>query len=163
LLLVLSNKGKSMFFRKKDHGTPDNTDNDVVDIQWGGYYIIKEEGKFRVFRLLDFNKDAYHAQLFQEKFDNPPTFEEVKGLKPFIWHAPIAVASLLDRDGFRLIGQEKLDEQALAGYEEYLRQMGVQDTAAKDMVNRLIEYSSQTPMKVRLTKSADGVTVTPLA
>jgi hypothetical protein len=154
-----------MLFRKKKADISTTlvaTGGDVIDIQWGGYYTSKEEGKFGIFRLLDFNKDAYHIQLFQENFDHSPTFDEIKGLRPFMWHAPIAVGGLLNCDELKLIGHNNLDEQALMGYEEYLRQMGADEAAIKEMVNRLIDYSDRVPMKIQLTKSGDSVTVLPL-
>lgn len=150
-----------MLSRKKHSDIP-KSGGDVIDIQWGGYYTSKENGKFGIFRLLDFNKSAYHIQLFQEKFDHAPSFEEIKDLQPFIWHAPIASASLLNRDEPKLIGHKKLDEQSLMGYEEYLRQMGVDEAGIKTMIGRLMQFSSEAPLRVKLTESSDGVIVTPI-
>ncbi len=148
-----------MFFRKKKHVGQD----ELIDIQWGAYYTSKQDGKFGVFRLLNFNKDAFHIQMFREKFDKSPSFNDVKALKPAAWHIPMSVAGLLHRDEFTIIGHEELDRHALMGYEEYMRQNGLEEAAIEKMIRRLMEYSSQPPMKVRLTKSGDGVEVTPLS
>ena len=45
------------------------------DVVWGGYYARRsvESGQFSVFRLLDFNRDAYHAAMFTEKFASLPS------------------------------------------------------------------------------------------
>ncbi len=152
-----------MLFKKKTD-TPDMpsaSGGEILDIQWGGYYASKEESMFRVFCLLDFNKDAYHAQLFQEKFDHLPSFDEVKDLRPSIWHAPVAVGSLLGR-GVALIGHHDLDEQSLMGYAEYMRQMGAEEDAIKAMTHQLIAYSHEAPMKFRLSPSASGTVVEPV-
>jgi hypothetical protein len=154
-----------MLFRKKKAVVASSqsvNNGNVVDIQWGGYYTSKKEGKFGIFRLLDFNKDAYHIQLFQEKFNHSPSFDVVKDLRPFVWHVPIAVGGLLNQDELKLIGHNELDEQSLMGYEGYLRQMGADEAIIKEIVNRLVEYSNKPPMKVQLTESADGVDVLPL-
>ena len=41
--------------------------NKTASIQWGGYYASQsEDGKYSVFRLLDFTDDAYHSAIFRE-------------------------------------------------------------------------------------------------
>lgn len=41
------------------------------DVVWGGVYASKgqDSEKYSIFRLLDFNREAYHAALYTEKFD----------------------------------------------------------------------------------------------
>jgi hypothetical protein len=150
-----------MFFRKKKEDTKD-TKGIVMHIQFGGYYASKKNNEFSIIRLLDFGRSAYHIQLFQEKFDHLPAFDEVKELWPFVWHIPISLSGLLDSEQYELIGHKKLDEQSLVGYEEYLKQMGVNEASIKERVDDLIDYSNEPPLKVRLTESADGFTLFPL-
>lgn len=143
-----------MFFRKKSQSVVSGKEL-VIQIQWGGYYTSKEEDKFGLFRLLDFNKDAYQIQIFREKFDHLPSLEEVKELQPFIWHAPLAVGSLLDDEALTLIGPKVLDDEALSGYGEYLKQMDVTESAIQELFQRLIQYSHEAPTTVKLSESSD--------
>jgi len=152
-----------VLFKKRKSNPNDSKDGEVVIlVQWGGYYASEEAGGFGVFRLLDFNRQGYHAQLFREKFDHSPSLSEIQKLEPFLWHAPIAIGALMNKEAMKLVGHDSLDEHALMGYEEYLRQMGAEESAIKELLARLIEFSNRKPMRVRLAQSADGVTITPM-
>ena len=68
-----------------------------IDIQWGGYYASREQpnGPVGIFRLLDFNRDAYHAALYKEEFSDVPSLVKIVSLSPFVGHAPIDARGLL--------------------------------------------------------------------
>jgi hypothetical protein len=137
-----------------------NTDSNyavkVIETQWGGYYSSKgKDNKYTVFRLLDLNKDAYHAQLFTEEFDHTPTFEEVKKLSPYILHVPIALGGILNNVELTLLGYEELSVPDFEGYSEYLRHMGVEDLQIKNLLEKLIGFSKQKPIKISIRKT-DG-------
>lgn len=128
-----------------------------IDIAWGGYYSSLEEdgGKYTIFRLLDFNQDAYHVALYSEKFESPPKEDEVKSLAPFIGHAPIDVRGLLNRKEVLLIGSSPLEKEDLEGYIYYLKEFEVSDQEVEDLVNSLISFSKQEPLALRLL-TVDG-------
>ena len=133
-----------------------------IMIQWGGFYAYKgESGVFRVFRLLDLNADAYHAQLFKEEFDSMPSIDEVKVLVPYIWHVPMATTGLLNNNELTLIGYEPLDERSLQGYEEFMRQMERPEDAIKEMIDRLIDFSHAEPMSLMFENTEEGLVITP--
>lgn len=77
-----------------------------IDIAFGGYYAsIPEDGSaVSVFRLLDIDRFAYHAALYQERFANLPTVEQLAAIRPFIGHAPIDTRLLVGEAEVRLIG-----------------------------------------------------------
>jgi hypothetical protein len=93
-----------------------------LDLVWGGYYasISSDNSKISVFRMLDFNRDAYHAALFAEEFTDTPKLEQLKDLSPFIGHAPIDARSLLLNDDLQMIGRQELSRSDLEGYIYYL-------------------------------------------
>jgi hypothetical protein len=122
----------------------------ITSIYWGGYYSSEEDGKLGVFRLLDFNKDAYHVQLFKEKFEDIPSDKELKKLSPAVLHAPFGVGGLLHRKSLRLIAHSTLDKHTLRGYAEFLKQQGHDEVYVKEMIDRLITFSKEGPTKVRL-------------
>lgn len=153
-----------MFFRKKktdsDSSEAAPADSYVFDVQWGGFYVTMEKGRYRVFRLLDFNKDVYHSQIFGETYEQSPSFDEIATIEPVIWHAPVAIGGLLMRRPV-LIGPKELTKEALAGYEEYLRDVqGLDDTGVGAFVEKLIGFSKNLPMQVTLQKVGKKVEVT---
>ena len=124
-----------------------------IDIAWGGYYasIPLDGGEIRIFRLLDFNQYAYHAALFTEKFATVPTVEELLSLSPFIGHAPIdARALVLQDDELRLIGDRALSGDDLEGYMTYLEAHEVAEDKQNELAERLIAYSTEPPLSLRL-------------
>lgn len=150
---TITSKEVDMFFKKKSQS------QDIM-IQWGGLYTYKnEDGTFGVLRLLDFNKDVYHGQLFKEHFDKRPTPDEASNLMPYIWHFPQDVGGLLNYKDIELIHNKVLDKKALQGYEEYTRQTGATEAYSKELVTKLIGFSQKEPLKVRFTKVRDVVTV----
>jgi hypothetical protein len=135
----------------------------TVDVQWGGYYVAKEEGRYSLFRLLDFNQDAYHIQLFRDKFDHIPQLAEVQTLHAYYGHAPIDTSNLLKKEDMHLIGSKPLGSDDLEGYGEYLRQMGNSQEAVDTTLNTCIAFSAKPPARVRIVQTAAGTTTTPLS
>jgi hypothetical protein len=86
-----------------------------IDIVWGGYYasIPADNNEISVFRLLDFNRDVYHAVLFSNKFTTVPTLEELTMLSPLICHAPIDARALVREDELRLIGGKPIAREVV--------------------------------------------------
>lgn len=123
-----------------------------IDIAWGGFYLTRSEdsGDYRVFRLLDFNKDACHAAFFTETFESPPGWEEVKDLSPFVGHVPMDARSLLNYEELQLLGRTPLDRDDLSGYEYYLGEHGVDPERIDELFGRIIEFSGKEPMQLRL-------------
>ena len=123
-----------------------------IEIQWGGFYVSREEGAdhFGAFRLLDFNRDAYHAALFTEKFDTPPSLDTLQSLSPFIGHVPMDARALLRERELQLVGGIPLTEADLEGYMIYLENhdVGEEDRAA--LTARLLEFSLKPPLPLRL-------------
>jgi len=123
-----------------------------IDFQWGGYYASKEDGQneYGVFRLLDFNRDAYHVALFQEKFSEIPTLEAVLRLSPFIGHAPIDSRALLRKQEIHLLGGPVLMEDDLEGYRFYLEHYDVSDNEIRNLFQDIIGFGRESPMKLTL-------------
>ena len=123
-----------------------------IDIAWGGYYssLAEDSNEINIFRLLDFNQDAYHVALYKEKFESIPTENEVRSLSPFIGHVPIDVRGLLNRKNVKLIGSSPLIKEDLEGYIYYLEEFGVSDQEAEDLVTSVISFSNQKPLPLRL-------------
>ena len=134
----------------------------IVEIAWGGYYatIPADGGEISVFRILDFNRDAYHAALFSEKFREVPDLEEIAARQPFIGHAPIDAKGLLHRDELRLIGGKPLSRDDLAGYMYYLEAHEVPEAEIDELIERLIEFSQQPPLRLRLEIVEEELVIT---
>ena len=123
-----------------------------IDIVWGGYYatIPADGGEISVFRLLDFDRDAYHAALFTEKFSTVPELEEIAAETPFIGHAPINARALLNKDECRLIGGKPLTRDDLDGYMCYLQAHEVPQEEMDELAERIIGFSHQPPLSLHL-------------
>jgi hypothetical protein len=123
-----------------------------IDLAWGGFYasIPAEGGDMTVFRLLDFNRDAYHAAMFAEKFSVLPTLEQLTSLTPFIGHAPIDARGLIRDDDLRLIGSKPLTRADLEGYMYYLEAHEVPQAEMDELAERLISFSSEHPLRLQL-------------
>ncbi|MGL5075520.1 MAG: hypothetical protein ACRDBG_06710, partial [Waterburya sp.] len=120
---------------------------------WGGYYVSKpaDEDKFSVFRLLDFNRDAYHAALFAETFPSPPKLKHITAMSPFIGHAPFDARGLVvGNNEIRLIGGKPLSRDDLDGYMYYLEAHEVSQDEMNELSERLISLSYQPPLQVNL-------------
>jgi hypothetical protein len=123
-----------------------------IDIVWGGYYatIPADGSEISVFRLLDFNRDAYHAALFTAKFNTVPELEEIAEIEPFIGHAPIDTRALLNKDELRLIGGKPLNRDDLDGYMCYLEAHEVPREQTHELVEQLLDFSHQPPLSLHL-------------
>ena len=128
-----------------------------IDIAWGGIYTSKSEDSdsYGVFRLLDFNQEAYHASLYTEKFVARPTFDEVRELSPFIGHAPIDTRALFNETDLTLLGSTPLSQVDFDGYSIYLEHHGVPSGEIEDLIAKLIHFSIQPPLKIRMNLDGD--------
>ncbi|MGG6239639.1 hypothetical protein ACQ4N7_13510 [Nodosilinea sp. AN01ver1] len=114
-----------------------------LDLVWGGYYasISSDDGQVSVFRMLDFNRDAYHAALFAEKLTDTPTLEQLRDLFPSIGHVPIDARSLLLNDDLQMIARKELSHSDLEGYIYYLEAHEVPQEEINDLVERILGFS----------------------
>lgn len=133
-----------------------------IDIQWGGYYASREEGdtEFGVFRLLDFNRDAYQAAIFKEKFAELPNLEDIMKLSPYIGHAPIDSKALLRPKEIYLLGGQQLAEEDLEGYRFYLEHHEVGEKEIEELLGNVIVFSHEPVLKLTLTLSGDELQIT---
>ena len=93
-----------------------------IDLAWGGFYACTsaDESKVSIIRLLDFNRDAYHAALFDESFEEIPRAVAVETLSPFVGHVPVDARGLLNNEAMVLICRKPLTRNCLEGYMYYL-------------------------------------------
>jgi len=135
------------------HGA-ERTMNEVLDIDlaWGGFYagISKDNGEISVFRLLDFNQNAYHIAIYKEDFQHIPSEKEILSLSPYIGHAPIDSKGLLNYEKITLINTKQLTSEDLVGYMYYLEEFEVSEKERKELSQSLINYSKEPPLKLRL-------------
>ncbi|MGK7892294.1 MAG: hypothetical protein AB4372_01235 [Xenococcus sp. (in: cyanobacteria)] len=132
-----------------------------IDIVWGGIYTSKNEesDSYGVFRLLDFNKYAYHASLYSEEFPAQPTWEDVRDILPFIGHAPIDTRAFFNKTNLTLIGSTHLSKEDFEGYSIYLEHQGVPSEEIKSLIDRLIHFSTQPPLKLKMTLDVDEISI----
>lgn len=123
-----------------------------IDLAWGGFYagISKDNGAISVFRLLDFNQNAYHIAIYQEDFQHIPSEKEILSLSPYIGHAPIDSKGLLNYEEITLINTKQLTTEDLVGYMYYLEEFEVSEKERKELSQSLINYSKEPPLKLRL-------------
>lgn len=133
-----------------------------LDLVWGGYYasISSDDGQVSVFRMLDFNRDAYHAALFAEKFTDTPNLEQLKDLYPFIGHVPIDARALLLNDDLQMIGRQELSLSDLEGYIYYLEVNEVPQEEIDDLVEKILGFSrDEPPLRLRLEIIEDQLVI----
>jgi hypothetical protein len=118
----------------------------------GGYYDSRKPDKdeMNIFRLLDLNRDAYHAALFSGKFRELPNLEELFSIRPYIGHAPINLQGFLGERGIHLIGGKLLVPDDLEGYMLHLEHHGVITYKRVELIDKLIELSHEPPLKLRM-------------
>lgn len=124
-----------------------------IDIAWGGYYaaVSKDSDNTSVFRLLDFNRDAYHIAIYEETFDVIPSKEEISALSPYIGHAPIDAKGLLNYKQLTLIDSKPLTKEDLLGYMYYLEEFEVSAEDREKLSQSLISFSKEPALKLRLS------------
>lgn len=128
-----------------------------IDIAFGGYYTHLEKGTWRLFRLLDFNVDSIHYQIFTETFDRKPTIEQAAELRPKIQHVPQQAARILRDEKLELIGVQPLTPDDLSGYSWYYQDAeGFSSEQIKERVERVIAISKDPPMRLELSRREDG-------
>jgi hypothetical protein len=139
---------------------PAATNGVEVDIAWGGYYVSQEppHAEYRVWRLLDFSQTAYHVALFTERFRAVPTLAEVTALRPFVGHVPLDTRALLSSP-IQLIGTVPLSPDDLEGYMTYLEHHDVPAEQRAELASRLISFSKEAPLRLRLAVIDDQVQV----
>ena len=123
-----------------------------IDLAWGGFYACTsvDESKVSIIRLLDFNRNAYHAALFSETFEEIPCADIVKELSPFVGHAPIDARGLLNYESMVQICRKPLTEDCLEGYMYYLDQFEVPEDEREELRNTLMAFSQDDSLKLRL-------------
>ena len=133
-----------------------------IDLQWGGYYasLEQEEEQFGVFRLLDFNRYAYHVAIFKEKFSELPSLEHVMRLTPYIGHAPIDSKALLRPREIHLLGATPLTEEDLKGYRFYLEQHEMEEKDIKALLDSVIGFGNEPPLKLTLAEKDGELEIT---
>jgi hypothetical protein len=131
------------------------------DLAWGGYYacVSRNSAEVSIIRLLDFNRDAYHASLFSERFDDIPEPGVVESLKPSIGHVPVDARGLLNLETMVLISRKPLTESDLYGYMFYLEEFEVPEAERDELAKSLMAFSSETPMALRLSISDDELQI----
>jgi hypothetical protein len=137
------------------------SESKIVEIQWGGYYLSHEKdenGQYGLYRLLDFNRYAYHAALFTEKFDAKPSASEVSDLRPFIGHAPMDAKGLLIRDS-ELICSKPLTLADFEGYRMYLEHHEMPEQEIDGLLKSLIEFSQKPPLKLKIWAVDEGLEI----
>ena len=137
---------------------------DAMDfpVLWGAYYTYKEEGKYVVFRLLDFNADAIHYAIFKEEFEMRPKAKEIRGLSPYIGHVPFEVGTLLHKSELELTASAPLTLTDLEGYGYYLGEFGMKANELSEFKTKLIEFSHKEPLLTHLKMHGDRVEVSVL-
>jgi hypothetical protein len=123
-----------------------------IDLAWGGFYACTsaEDSKISVIRLLDFNRDAYHAAIFDKTFEEIPGADTVEALSPFIRHAPIDARGLLNYKSMFLICRKPLTRDCLEGYMYYLEEFEASEDDREELMNSLIAFSKDDPLKLKL-------------
>lgn len=128
-----------------------------IDLAWGGYYACTSDdsNEISIIRLLDFNRETYHACLFDESFDKTPGPEVIDELSAFVGHVPIDARGLLNNDSVVLIGSRPLTRNDLEGYMYYLAEFEVPEDEMEELAESLIAFSKDQPLALRLSLS-DG-------
>ena len=123
-----------------------------IELAWGGYYASTESegGHISVFRILDFNRDAYHAALFKEKFTVTPKLKELTALTPFIGHAPIDARGLLRNKDLQFLGSKALSRDDLQGYAYYLEANEVTPVEIEELIVRILGITIELPLRLHL-------------
>ena len=123
-----------------------------IDLAWGGFYArtFADQSEVSIIRLLDFNRDAYHAALFDERVEEIPRAAAVETLSPFIRHVPLDARGLLNIEAMVLIGRKPLTRSCLEGYMYYLEEFEVPEDEREGLMNSLIAFSKDDPLKLRL-------------
>mmetsp|Transcript_17240 Transcript_17240/g.37487 ORF Transcript_17240/g.37487 Transcript_17240/m.37487 type:complete len:94 (-) Transcript_17240:217-498(-) len=89
-----------------------------------------------------------------------PSFEEAQALSPMVGYVPIASSDLLAKGQITLLGGIPLEPSQLDGYTYYLKDSsGMSELKISELVDRLIEFSAEPPLKLRLSKDGTGLRV----
>ena len=132
-----------------------------IDLAWGGFYACTsaESSEISIIRLLDFNRDSYHAALFDKTFDEIPDAAAVEALSPFVGHVPVDAKGLLNNESMILICGKELTPECLEGYMYYLEEFEVSEEERDELVQSLIAFSKNDPLKLKLYLSNDELQI----
>lgn len=125
-----------------------------MQIQWGGYYTIKTNEGFQVFRLIDINPNKLHITTFDKVFKESPAFSEVTYLVPDKDHEAMSAVEVLQYNPY-LLGKRSLRQQDLEGYRRYLQSQGYTTKDQNDTITRITAFSEEQPLLTRLSEE-DG-------
>lgn len=136
-----------------------------VDILWGGYYSYrnKSDNLYHVFRLLDFNKDAFHYALYDVDFKTPPTLEQILEHRPFIQHVPQELEAIMNMADLKLVGVTPLRDEDLFGYRLFLDEPNAHEEAVTEVFSNLKRYNQEPPLQLRLTLRNGDIEILPRA
>lgn len=129
------------------------TDYLDIELAWGGFYacVSHDCDGISIMRMLDFNRDAYHAALFNERFDDIPEPGVVDTLSPFVGHVPVDAKALLRNQRMVLVGRQPLTPADLAGYMLYREQTHMPEDERNELTNTLIRFGTDDPLSLRLS------------
>ena len=132
-----------------------------IDLAWGGFYACTsaERSEISIIRLLDFNRDSYHAALFDKTFEEIPGTDVVEALSPFIAHVPVDARGLLNHESMILVCRKLLTRDCLEGYMYYLEEFGVPEDEREELMESLIAFSKDEPLKLKLYLSDDELQI----
>jgi hypothetical protein len=129
-----------------------------IEVQLGGFYSYTENGSYQVFRLIDLRGSFCALQLFKEKFETIPAFEDVTDLSPFIGMVAVDTGFLLTAETLVLLGHREFLTHELQGYETYLSETEQYEAEdIQELMDTIIAYSKEAVLNVRLTEGEDGV------
>jgi hypothetical protein len=135
-----------------------------IEIIWGGYYasIPADEDVVGVFRLLDFNRDWYHAALLDETFDAVPKLEQVVAKPLWVDSVPIDSKNLVYGEELQVIGSKPLTQDDLEGYIRFLEAHAVPSEEVKTLIKQVIGLSHEPPLSLHLEIVDEQLVVTEL-
>lgn len=121
----------------------------VIKLQWGGYYAVRKEEGFRIFRLLDINPNTYHIVSYNEIFREMPNVNEVTYLIPEFEHRALDSIEILKEKPV-YFGRRTLSSSELLAYANYLKVNGMRGNELTAHLSRVIRFSRETPLETKL-------------
>jgi len=125
-------------------------------IQWGGFYAVKKEEGYEVFRLLEIDADLCHVITYREVFSQLPHINEVGFLVPVNQHFSFPSVEIL-RLRPHLIGAKVLQAEDLAAFFKDLRDRGVPEQELGQSIRRILQFSREDPLKTWISESQGKV------
>lgn len=125
-------------------------------VQWGGYYVTKDEYGYSVFRLLDVNPEAYHIAVYDRRFRRRPEFSDVYTLVPSNPHVALEGIDLLSTAP-ELIGKKELKDDELNAYRAYLYSRGIRGIKQFALIEQVKQSSREEPLLTMLSTDEKGL------